>query len=166
MECFQQLSLPWTATPYLPEGQEYDSRVAQILVNEHPTIRQAINLRLASNWITHHSIQDYLRSLNLQDPPTQLCGVDYTSFPPTSFHTKRTYSWLYMPLILQAANQGRPIINIAIPEQHSERWRGWLHTLASHPDFLQLGQIFSHFDQPFHLPANDQNTTSALPPAN
>ena len=35
LECFQQLSLPWTATPYLPEHQEYNSRAAQILASNY-----------------------------------------------------------------------------------------------------------------------------------
>ena len=132
------LSLPWTATPYLPEGQEYDSRVAQILVNEHPTIRQAINLRLASNWITHHSILDYLRFLNLQHPPAQPFGVDYTSFPPRGFHTQQTCSWRYMPLILQAANQRWPIIFIRT--------------------FCSLCSFVHSLTSLFHLSADDQNT--------
>ena len=62
-----------------------------------------------------------------------------------------------MPLILQAENQGLPIINLTIPRQHQERWDGWLNTLALHQDFLQLGQMFSLLNQPFHLSARDQN---------
>ena len=63
-----------------------------------------------------------------------------------------------MPLILQAANQGWPVIDIHIPPHYMDRWLLWVQTLSSHPDFLQLGQIFALSDSPFHLSAQDQNT--------
>ena len=64
---------------------------------------------------------------------------------------------MYMPLILQAANRGIPVIDIHIPQQHTATWDRWLQMLSDHQDFLPLEQFFSLFDQPFHLSALHQN---------
>ena len=61
-----------------------------------------------------------------------------------------------MPLILQAANRGIPVININITPQHQTIWDRWVQVLMSHSDLPPLQQFILIFDGLLHLSANDQ----------
>ena len=60
-------------------------------------------------------------------------------------------------LILQAANQGTPVINLNIAPQHQELWDRWVQTLMSQRDLPDLQYLIPLFDGLFHLAAVDQN---------
>ena len=49
-------------------------------------------------------------------PLRRVNGVVYDGFPPIGFEQDGTYSWIYMPLIFQAANRGMPVIDLFLPE--------------------------------------------------
>ena len=149
-------SLSIRAENAFPNQQE-DSQLALGLANEFPSIRQAILPRIPLNNVSFQNLQDYLHSQGIQYVPSQLFGVDFSSFPPQGFHLQQTYSWLYMPLILQAANRGIPVININITPQHQNIWDRWVQVLMSHSDLPPLQQLIPIFDGLLHLSANDQN---------
>ena len=153
------MSLPWTAVPYdfSIHNRLLDSSIAQEAAIQFPSIRDVILPRVNPDPTTHINLQEYLQSQGLQQVPTQLFGVDFSDFPPRGVHLQTTYSWMYMPLILQAANQGAPVIDIRIPQQHAAMWGRWLQMLSAHQDFLPLEQVFSLFHQLFHLSALHRN---------
>ena len=82
-----------------------------------------------------HNLQDYLNYLGIcvvpLIPPNMI--LDYAAWPPIGIYHQRTYSWLYMALILQSANGGQSLLPILvlmiIPEAIQPTWSRWIQTI-------------------------------------
>ena len=94
-------------------------------------------------------------------PILNVNGVVYDRFPPSGFEQHHTMSWIYMPLILQAANNGIPVIDMTLPADLQAILDGFVGRLHNSPSFPQLGVLYQMFDQPYHLPSLIQNAILA-----
>ena len=63
-------------------------------------------------------------------------GVVYGRFPPSGFEQHHTMSWIYMPLILQAANDGIPVIDMTLPADLQTIFDGFVGRLRNSPSLL------------------------------
>ena len=93
-------------------------------------------------------LSQLLRNINAQLPITVANGLTYDRFPPVGFHTHLTMSWIYMPLILQAANGGTPVIDLLLPPDLMPTYSLFVQRLQASSSLPALQQFFRVFDAP------------------
>ena len=70
-------------------------------------------------------------------------------------------SWIYMSLILQAANVEIPVIDLLLPPDMQPTFQNLVHRLSIAENLPPLGTLAQMFDHHFHLPAMIQNALIA-----
>ena len=101
-------------------------------------------------------LQDLLRLMRTNLPVSNAMGLAYDRFPPVGFENHYTQSWIYVPLILQAANGGVPVIDLHIPPDVLENYNQFVQRLQASNTLPPLPRLFQMFDSPFHIPSQLQ----------
>ena len=84
--------------------------------------------------------------INTHLPNRGANGVMYDGFPPLGLETHNTMSWIYMLLILQAANNGTPVVDLILhPDLHLEydQFLSWLRNIPSLSTLEHLGKCLA-----------------------